>query len=205
MKQNPLAQAISDINKGDGSLPVLEPSLPAIPSEIDEVFASNPSHWEELDTLYTELGTNLLSLATSIGEMVHREDIVNNLGNDRKAFLDLAVRSLKDCEHVSEQLAATKQLHEDKKGIVSDAEQYTDYVKVYTYYETIMTNNLSMINLSAIDLVNMAQKATEETKNATGTAEDSTSSESQNNNLNVAIEINDSENLTLDTEGAKND
>jgi len=205
MNHSALSQAISKINRGESTLLTPEPSLPVMQSEVDDIFASNPSHWEELTTLYSELGGNLINLAASISEMVHREDIISNLGTDREAFLDLAVRSLKDCEHVSSQLATTKELHVGKVGIVANAEEYTDYLRIYTYYETIMTNNLSMINLSAIDLVTMAQSASDRMINSEPKIEEAVFSETENADLNVAIEMVDSETLTLEAEGANND
>ena len=145
------------------------------PNDFDQVMFledQDPQRWEDLDSLFTTIGTELMTLTKSVHEMVTNESIVSSLKEKQNIFLENAQRFFKDIEVTSTKLADVHDLHKDKIGIIKSSDDFHDYNEIFFKYKNISDQGMAIVSTTLIDLTLMATESNQEESDAVNQVQD---------------------------------
>lgn len=109
-----------------------------------DLFSGKNYSWDDLISLKTELGNNILEFVSQVTAVISNQEIITRLGDKRDHFNKVVGVFFSDINEFSNKVKDLRVQHDNKSGPVTDLDEFTLYNRLAIMYHSLF-NELSIL------------------------------------------------------------
>lgn len=130
-----------------------------------ELMENQTYSWDDLIELKESLGNGLLEFVGQVNAMIQNPTIIANLGDQKNHFYQTVQIFFTDVQAFSEKIRVNRELHENKRGPVSDLSQLSLYNRVAMTYHALCQELTILVGPTISELILISAKVNQNIQN----------------------------------------
>lgn len=122
-------------------------------SHDEELLQSSQYNWDDLNTLKTDLGNQIIQFMGQVNMVITNPAVINNLGDRAKHFEKTVELFFADINNFSLKVRDIRVQHEEKTGHIDNLNDFNQYNRIAIQYQSLFSELATLVSPTLADIM----------------------------------------------------